>query len=235
MRRILLALAWLAGAAAAQSVPPNALEHLPTLLTVQRGIWPDAPEPWFLAGQVEQESCPSLKSPRCWNTHTELKTSREYGFGLGQITIAYRADGSVRFNKWAELRAKYPSLRAYTWEQRYDASYQLTALVEMDKGLCRLFLDDAASTTELLAFCMSAYNGGEGAVRQDQLLCSNTPGCDKHRWFGNVEKNSMKARVPFAGYGKSPFDINREYPKNILQVRRGKYQQFWGGPDHAGR
>lgn len=227
MRWFLLALAFCAGAATAQ-VPPQAREHLPTLLSVQRGVWPDAPEPWFLAGQIEQESCITLKHPRCWNPRVELKTPREYGFGLGQITIAYRSDGSVRFNKWAELRARYPSLRRWAWEDRYDPAYQMTALVEMDKGLCRMFFA-AASQRDMLGFCLSAYNGGEGAVRQDQILCSNTPGCEKARWFGHVEKHSMKARVPFAGYGKSPFEINREYPKVILDVRRAKYQPFFLG------
>lgn len=229
MRALVLVACLLASAlAGAGTVPSRALEHLPSLVKAQSSLWPAAPQPWFLAGQVEQETCPSLTSPKCWNPRTELKTSREYGFGLGQITIAYRADGSVRFNKWAELRARYPELRAWSWEQRYEPAYQLTAFVLMDRSICKLFAD-AASVEDTLAMCLAGYNGGEGAVKQDQLLCSNTPGCDPRRWFGHVEKNSMKARVPYAGYGKSPFDINREYPRAILGVRRAKYQQYFPG------
>lgn len=216
-----------------QQVPAQALQHLPTLVQVQRSQWPTAPQPWFLAGQVEQESCITLKHPKCWNTGAELKTSREYGFGLGQITIAYRADGSVRFNKWAELRTRYPALRAWTWEQRFEPAYQLTALVVMDRGLCELY-GDAWSAEDRLGFCLSAYNGGEGGVRQDRMLCSNTPGCDRTRWFSHVELHSMKARMPFTGYAKSPFEINREYPRNVLQVRRQKYQQFFQGAGRDG-
>lgn len=227
-RRILLALALaLAHLLVAAQVPARALEHLPSMVAAQRAQWPDAPMPWFMAGQVEKESCITLKHPRCWDTHAELKTAREYGFGLGQVTVAYRPDGSVRFNKWAELRAKYEPLRAWSWEQRFDDVYQLTALTLMDRGLCRLYVD-AASTEDLLGFCLSAYNGGEGGVRQDRMLCGNTPGCDRLRWYDNVERHSMKTRVPNVGYGKSAFDINREYPREI-RARRDKYRQFFAG------
>jgi hypothetical protein len=225
MRLLVLALAMVAGIACGQ-VPPQALEHLPTLVGKQRSIWPDAPMPSFLAAQVEQESCISLKHPRCWNPRVELKTSREYGFGLGQTTIAYRQDGSVRFNKWAELRTRYPSLRDWTWENRFDPAFQLTALVEMDKSIYKLW-PDAASTRDRLGFTLSAYNGGEGGVRQDRLLCRNTPGCDPARWDGNVERYSLKSKIANAGYGKSAFEINREYPRNVLGIRRPKYDPFF--------
>lgn len=225
MRLFLALILLLAAGAQAQAIPPNAQRILPVLVRQQHVHWPDAPTPWFLAGQVEQESCVTLRSARCWDTHAQLKTSREYGFGLGQITIAYRVDGSVRFNKWAELRTKYQPLRAWSWDQRFDPAYQLTALLLMDKGLCRLY-PDALTDEDRLGFCLSAYNGGEGGVMQDRLLCKNTHGCNPRRWYGNVELHSLKQRVPFRGYSKSPFDINREYPRNI-RTRQVKYQQFF--------
>lgn len=209
------------------AIPPQALTHLPTLVQTQRNIWPDAPIPYFLAGQVEQESCISLTHSRCWNPTVELKTSREYGFGLGQTTVAYRADGSVRFNKWAELRTRYPSLRNWTWENRFDPALQLTALVEMDKALYVKFYF-VKPPRERLGFALSSYNGGEGSAIQDRLLCGNTPGCDKNLWFGNVERVSFKSRVPNKGYGKSAFEINREYP-HLVDTRMQKYQQFFTG------
>lgn len=214
-----------AGAVRAQ-VPPQALEHLPVLRQAQLAAWPDAPMPAFLGAQVEQESCITLKHSKCWNPRVELKTKREYGFGLGQFTIAYRDDGSVRFNKWAEMRAKYPSLRGWTWENRFDPGYQLTAMVELDKSIYRLW-PDSATAHDRLGFTLSGYNGGEGHVRQDRLLCRNTRGCDPARWFGHVEHHSVKSRVPFKGYGKSPYEINREYPRNVLGFRMPKYQPFF--------
>lgn len=208
-------------------VPPQALEHLPTLQQVQRNFWSDAPMPSFLAAQVEQESCISLKHKKCWNPGVELKTKREYGFGLGQTTIAYRADGSVRFNKWAELRTRYPALRDWTWENRFDPKFQLLALVEMDKALYRLYPD--SPPRDRLGFSLAGYNGGEGGNRQDKILCRNTPGCDPSRWFGHVELYSLKSKVPNPGYRLSSFEINREYPHNVLDVRRQKYEPFFEG------
>lgn len=230
LRAILFAAALLrlCAPALAADVPTQALEHLPTLRLVQQQSWPDAPMPAFLAGQVEQESCISLQHPKCWNPRAELKTNREYGFGFGQTTIAYNADGSVRFNKQAELRAQYASLRDWTFERRYEPRYQLTALVEMDHGIYRR-VPDAATTRDRLAMTLAAYNGGEGGLRQDRLLCRNTAACDPARWFGNVERTSLKSRVPFHGYGKSPFAINREYPVNVLDLRCPKYEPFFSG------
>lgn len=207
-------------------VPPQALQHLPTLVSVQRSIWPDAPMPAFLAAQVEQESCISLKHSKCWNPRAELKTSREWGRGLGQVTTAYREDGSIRFDKQAELRMRFPSLRGWTIDRWDDPAYQLTALVEMDKSIYRLW-PDAATTRDRLGFTLSAYNGGEGGVRQDRLLCRNTGGCDPTRWFDHVERQSLKSKVAFKGYGKSPFDINREYPHLVLGLRLPKYLPYF--------
>ncbi|ATI15735.1 endolysin [Bordetella phage vB_BbrM_PHB04] len=209
-------------------VPPAAHKLLPELRTVQENIWPTAPMPSFMAAQIEQESCISLTHSKCWNTRSELKTSREYGFGLGQITIAYRADGSVRFNKFQELRQEYASLRGWAWENRYDAKYQLTAIVEMDKGIYGR-VSDAATSTDRLAFTLSAYNGGESGLRQDRLLCKNTDGCDRSRWFGHVEHTSLKSKAKWQGYGASPFHINREYVDNVINVRRPKYEPFFEG------
>lgn len=203
-------------------IPKLALVYLPMLLATQQEIWPSAPIPSFLAAQVEQESCITLKHSKCWNPRAELKTSREYGFGIGQITTAYRADGSVRFNKFEELRAAHASLRDWRWENRYDIRYQFIALVEMDKAIYAR-IKDASTVLDRLAFALSAYNGGETGVMQDRTLCRNTVGCDPNSWFGNVEKTSLKSKVKWDGYGQSAYQINRSYVYNVLFVRREKY------------
>lgn len=210
----------------AAALPENARTYLPALVAVQRSLWADAPEPSFLAGQIEQETCSSLKSPRCWNPKAELKTKRENGIGLGQVTRAYNKDGSIRFDVIDDLRRAHPELYEWSWETRYNASYQLKGLVLMDKAIFGR-VRGAASDTDRLAFTLSAYNGGEGAVRQDRRLCANTKGCDPARWKGNVEHTSLKQRVPHPGYGKSFYDINREYVRNVLDVRRQKYAPYF--------
>jgi hypothetical protein len=212
----------------AQSIPEGAKKHVPTLVQNQRALWPDAPFPDFLAGQIEQESCVSLKSLRCWNPRAELKTKRENGIGFGQFTRAYNKDGSIRFDVIDDLSRQHPELYGWSWETRYNASYQLKAIVVMDRDIFHR-VRGAASDTDRLSFTLSAYNGGEGGVRMDRRLCANTPGCDQSRWKGNVERTSLKARAPHLGYGKSFFQINREYVTNILDVRRQKYQPFFQG------
>lgn len=206
-------------------IPKLAALYLPVLLSVQTAVWPDAPTPAFLAGQIEQETCISLTHSKCWNPKAELKTSREWGRGLGQVTTAYRADGSVRFDKQAELREQFASLRGWTTEKWSDPGYQITAIVEMDKSIFRR-VSGAASDADRLHFTLSAYNGGESGVRQDRLLCRNSAGCDPSRWFGHVEMTSLKSKVAFKGYGASPYQINREYVRNVIQ-RRTKYEPYF--------
>lgn len=207
-------------------VPAQAIGLLPQLRTVQGNIWSDAPIPSFLAAQIEQESCISLTHSKCWNPYSQLKTSSEWGRGLGQVTTAYNKDGSVRFDKQAELRAEFSSLRGWTNEKWSDVSYQITALVEMDRGIF-LRVRDAETVTDRLAFTLSAYNGGESGLRQDRLICFNTNGCNRNVWFGHVEKFSLKAKVPKKGYRESSFDINRGYVRNVINVRRPKYEKYF--------
>ncbi len=210
-------------------IPLGATTYAPMLVLKQQAVWPQAPEPWTLAGLVEQESCISLTHSRCWNPRAELRTLREYGFGFGQITVAYHPDGSERFNRFRELRAAHESLRDWTWARRYDPGYQLTAIVEMTKGIWRrLASSPGATTKDQWAFVLSSYNGGVAGLLQDRKLCDNTRGCDSSRWFGNVERTSVKSRAPQPEYGnRSWFEINRSYVRNVLTLRRDKYRQFW--------
>lgn len=229
IRAILGALAALLATAASyagETIPVQAKDHLPALVAAQRSIWPDAPMPSFLAGQIEQESCISLKHSKCWNPRAELRTSRENGIGLGQFTRAYNKDGSIRFDKISELAAAHSSLRGWSWETRYDAGYQIKAIVEMDKAIY-LRQRGAATERDRLQFSLSAYNGGEGGVLQDRRLCSNTRGCDPSRWSGHVERTSLKSKKPHPGYRQSFFAINREYVHNVVDVRRKKYEPYF--------
>lgn len=207
-------------------IPPGAVKYGPVLVKNQRAIWPDAPIPSFLAGQVEQESCITLSHSKCWNPRAELKTARENGVGFGQFTRAYNKDGSIRFDTISALAKAHSSLRGWSWAKRYDPDYQLRAIVEMDKGLY-LRQQGAATTIDRLSFALSGYNGGESGVLQDRRLCQNSPNCDPSVWSGNVEKTSLKSRRAQKGYGKSFFAINREYVTNVIDVRRHKYEYLF--------
>lgn len=204
-------------AAVAQPLPPNAALHLPTLQAEKDKYWPDAPYPEMLAAQVEKETCITLKHARCWSPRAELKTSREYGFGLGQITI------TKAFDNFANARKLDSSLADWAFEDRYDAARQLRVLVLMNRAEYGAFGRVAASTWERQAMAFSAYNGGRGGVMADRRVCAATAGCDPARWFGHVAHTSLKAKVAAQGYGKSFFQINREYVEELMLRRRAKY------------
>jgi hypothetical protein len=162
-----------------------------------------------------------LKSKKCWNPKAELKTSREYGFGLGQITIAYDSSGKERFNNFKEARKLDPLLKNWQFEDRYNARYQLLTLIKTD-FLNYKRVAFAFSESDRLAFTLVAYNSGLAGIFKDRRLASLA----KHnpdKWWNNVELDSTKSKKPVGGYGKSFFEISREYPRNILLTRSVHY------------
>ena len=208
-------------------IPIGAYTIAPMLMMVLGQHWAAAPLPELMMGQIERETCITLKHSKCFSPYAELKTSRENGIGLGQVTKAWDAAGNVRFDKQAELRAKYPALRGWTWELRYDAMYQLTGLVLMDKDGMKRYTPLANSPEDAWAFTLSGYNGGDGHVLKDRLLCKNTKNCDETKWFGNVELYSVKSKVKWQGYGQSAYDINRGYITQVFERAPVYRAAFW--------
>lgn len=216
-------------ARAAGVPPPAAVPLLPVLQSEQLAYWPNHPAPAVLAALVDQETCPSPRHPSCWSPRAELKTSREYGFGLGQKTIAYRADGSERFNAWRETRERESAvLAAWSWANRYDARQQLRAVVLDNRNCYRRLTRLIPGGEPALAMCDAAYNGGYGGLLDDRRRCAATPGCDPDQWFGHVEWTSGKSRVKWRGYGASAYEINRGHVDNVMIKRRPRYTAFFG-------
>jgi hypothetical protein len=210
--------------ARAETPPGAAIPLLPILSQQQREFWPAMPHPAALGAQVEQETCPSLKSRQCWSPKAELRTSREQGIGLGQLTRAWRADGTLRFDSLTEMVRSFPEpLAGLSWENRYDPTLQLRALVLKDKQTFDL-VEEAATQKDRLAMTFAAYNGGFAGLNADRRSCAATPGCDSGKWFGHVEHTSLKAKTAVPGYGKSFFEINREYVRNVMVTRTVRYQ-----------
>lgn len=199
-------------------LPAAAPAIITALCGLLPGLWPQHPLPSALPAQIEQETCVTLRSARCFSPRAELKTSREYGFGLGQITV------TPRFNNFEELKRRYPAqLGGWQWDRRYQVTEQLKALLLMDHSGYVACSSLFGTRFDALACSLSAYNGGLGGVRADRRLCSNTQGCDPLKWFGNVADTSTKSKTAASGYGKSFFQINREYVANVLVTRRDKY------------
>lgn len=207
-------------------LPVLSAVYLPMLIAAQQAHWDAAKEPWIMAAQIERETCITLKHARCWSPLAELKTSRENGIGLGQVTRAYNADGSIRFDKQAELRAQHRELADWTWARRYEPRPQLTALVLMDRTGHARFRKLAATERDAWSMTLAGYNGGDGAVLKDRLLCQRVAGCDPTRWAGNVALHSTKSRTKWQGYGQSAYDINRGYVTAVLK-RAPDYRAAW--------
>lgn len=204
----------------AEPLPAGFATYGPILKGEQRAHWSAHPDPAALAALVEQESCVSLTSPRCWNPAARLKSAREEGAGMGQITRAYRTDGSLRFDSLSGLRTQYATeLAGWSWDNVYSRpDLQLRALVLMSRDNALRFKDSPA----WLEFGDAAYNGGVAGLQMERRACTLAAGCDAGRWFGHVELHCLKSRQPLYG-GRSACDINREHPRNVFKVRRAKY------------
>jgi hypothetical protein len=200
-----------------KGLPENSYEYIPILMKELNTHWSEFSGKSYIAAQVEQETCYSLTHSKCWSPMAELKTSREYGFGFGQLTI------TNKFNKFEEVKELHNSLSDWEWNDRYNPQKQLRALVLLDNNI-HTKVNWAANGYNRLAFTLASYNGGLQSVRNDSELCRNTENCDYTRWFENVEKTSWKSKTKLTGYGQSFYDINRGYVKNIMTERYIKYR-----------
>jgi len=180
-----------------------------------------------LASLVEHESCIGLTHSKCWNPKSRLKSAREEGAGFGQITRAYRADGSIRFDALAELRNKYPkALYEWSWQNVYDRpDLQLRGLVLKSKDNYDYYKRYTDSDNALY-FADAAYNGGIVGLDRERVACSLSKTCDVTKWFGNVERFCLKSQVALYG-NRSACDINRHHVKDVFLVRANKYKLIW--------
>lgn len=182
----------------------------------------------MLAALIEHESCISLTHSRCWNPKSRLKTAREEGAGLGQITRAYNKDGSLRFDALAELRQKYPlELGEWNWYNVYTRpDLQIRAVVLKMRDNYNYFKTETVVPMEAYAFADAGYNGGNSGVIKERRACIMISGCDPNKWFGHVEKYCMKSKVALYGQ-RSACDINRHHVTDVLKTKGNKYKPFF--------
>lgn len=176
---------------------------------------------------IELESCITLKHRLCWNPKSRLRTSREEGAGLGQLTRAFKQNGTIRFDNLAIQKSKYPKeLRELSWQTIYDRpDLQIRAIVLQLKYDYNKFKPNSFNTLEALAFTDAAYNGGYAGVISEQRACKLANNCDPSRWFDNVENYCLKSKVALYG-NRSACDINREHVEQVLLTRSKKYMQL---------
>jgi hypothetical protein len=174
---------------------------------------------------IEHESCISLTHSRCWQPTSRLKSAREEGAGLGQLTRAWRTDGTLRFDALAEMRQRHPALRELDWATIYQRpDLQIRALVLMSRGNWDA-LRGVPDYWERLAMADAAYNGGLGGVQNERRACHVRAGCDADRWFGHVEATCLKSRQPLYG-GRNACDINRHHVADVLRTRMPRYRHL---------
>lgn len=208
-------------------VPTPALALLPELVREQQIYWPDHPKPHILPALIEHESCIGLKHSKCWNSMSRLKTAREEGAGLGQITRAYRLDGSIRFDALAEIRAKHPQLKDLNWGNVYSRpDLQMRAVIFKMRDNYTYYKPYAYSYWDTLAFADAAYNGGIGGLDSERRACKISSNCDPTKWFGHVENFCLKSKAALYG-NRSACTINRHHVDDVLNVRSPKYTKYF--------
>ncbi len=207
-------------------IPKNAETYLPDLKLTLDKYWLDKPMPEYFGGLIEQESCVSLTSRRCWSPTSQLKTPREEGAGLGQLTRAYRSNGSLRFDSLSDLRRKhYEALKDLSWTNIYSRpDLQMRSIVLMIGDIYGN-LYNITNPTDRMQFTDAAYNGGLAGVYKERRACGLRSDCDPQKWFGNVEKVCLKSKSPLYG-DRSACDINREHVYNVFEIRAPKYKPF---------
>jgi len=185
------------------------------------------PKAAYLGSLIELESCIHLKHPRCWNPKSRLKSAREEGAGLGQITRAFKTDGTIRFDALSELKHKYPKeLAELSWQVVYDRpDLQIRALALMMQDNYQYFNRHVKDPYQAYAFADAAYNGGAGGVDHERRACKLATWCDPNQWFDNVEKLCLKSKAALYG-NRSACDINREHVRNVINTRSEKYAKY---------
>ena len=200
----------------------KARPYLPMIEKAYVQYWPDAPMKETIAGKLDRETaCPNMK--KCWNPKVELKTSREWGIGLSQVTIAYNADGTERFNNFKEAKRKYSeALSAWDFEDKYEPRYHILFTVLEDKTnfmRMRLLFKDSVNRW---AGTLVSYNAGPGRVNSRFAICKITPGCDTSKWFGGLDKVASPAEKKLI-YGVPLQERVNDYPADVIFKRSKKY------------
>ncbi len=220
---IISALLGLFGRAAHAAVPERAQQYLPMVASETAKHWPDLHMREYVPGLIEHESCITLTHRRCWSPTSQLKTQREEGAGLGQLTRAWNPDGSVRFDALAQMRESHPALREIDWATIYQRpDLQVRALVLMSRSNWQS-LRFVSDRDQRLAMTDAAYNGGLGGLQRERRACAVASGCDPAQWWGHVEARCLKSRAPLYA-GRSACDINRHHVKDVMRVRSPKYR-----------
>lgn len=208
----------------ARDIPAKATPYLPLLGEQARELAPAIPPEYFGALIEHESGCPSIKS-MCWSPTARLKSQREEGAGLGQLTRAYRADGSLRFDSLTESRKLDPrGLNELRWDTVYQRpDLQMRVMVLMTRANWHRVSTLTPDPHLRLQLTDLAYNAGLGRVLNDRRACGLTAGCDVDKWHGHIERTCTASQKPLYGT-RSACDISRHHVHDVVDVRMPKYK-----------
>lgn len=208
-------------------IPANAKIYIPLVKQQTEQYFPELIIPWYMGSLIEQESCIYLTHKLCWNPKSSLKTSREEGAGLGQLTKAYTKDGKIRFDSLEAIKQKHDKeLKELSWSNVYtrpDLQIRTMVLMSRDNFKALYMIKDFDARTDMMD---AAYNEGLGGVQADRRLCSLSKNCNPQIWFGNVEKTCSRSKKPIYD-NRSACDISREHVHSGKKVRLEKYKKLF--------
>jgi len=209
-------------------IPYNAFKYIPILIKEQKTIFPEFTNSPYFSSLIEQESCIYLTASKCWDPKSRLKTSREEGAGLSQLTRAYRKNGTLRFDTVRILRTKYNVyLKELTWDTVYQRpDLQIRGMILLWKDGYEDLPKNITNKIDRIAMADAAYNGGMRGVIKDRRLCGLTKNCNPNIWFDNIENTCSKSKRILYG-NRSACDINRDHVKKVLKVRYNKYNVLY--------
>jgi hypothetical protein len=208
-----------------KDIPVQAGQYLPALTAQVQEVMPGFSSPEYFGALIEHESgCPALKK-MCWNPKARLKSAREEGAGLSQITRAYREDGSIRFDSLAETRKLDPrGLNDLRWDNVYDRpDLQMRIMVVMTRQNWNRVGKLTTDQPYRLKLTDLSYNAGFGRVLNDMRACSLRSDCDPQKWAGHVEGTCTASKKPLYGT-RSACDISRHHVHDVVDVRMSKYR-----------
>jgi len=200
----------------AASIPENAKKYHDVAKGVIDTNWNTMPLRETIGGQVERESD--------WKPTAQLKTSREHGMGLTQITIAYDSNGKERFNNFKNAVA-IKQLKNWNWRKDpYNVKYQLTYLVLQDKSNFNMVRKYMINDEEAMKTTLVCYNAGEGRWLMRRTV-AKAKGIPSDRWTGGLDHAYTKGETEDL-YVEPLWKAVNEYPILIFGLSK-KYIDFY--------
>lgn len=207
-------------------ISPRAFELFPLIQSEVDKNFQNFPHPEYFPALIEHESCISLTHSKCWKSTSRLKTSKEEGIGLGQLTRTWK-NGKLRFDTLADMKRAYPrELGELSWstiQNRSDLQIRTMIVMTRDNYKSLYAVKDTYERTKMAD---SAYNGGRLNVERSRRVCAMSKGCNPQIWFNNVERYNQKPNVILYG-DRTVRQINNHHVRDVFEVRIHKFQPFF--------